>query len=69
VLDSTKEDGSPKTLAAAAAAAPSGGDLSIAGDPSAFSVLRSKTQKNNPVSRWHVGKGSVLFCGRICVGL
>jgi len=59
VLDSTKEDGSPKTLAAAAAAAPSGGDLSMGGDPSAFSVLRSKTQKNNPVSRWHVGKGCI----------
>ena len=69
MLDSTKEDGSPKTLAAAAAAAPSGGDLSMGGDPSAFSVLRSKTQKNNPVSRWHVGKGCVFFWGRIFVGL
>eukprot|EP00802_Teleaulax_amphioxeia_P013119 Tamp_13167.p1 GENE.Tamp_13167~~Tamp_13167.p1 ORF type:complete len:474 (+),score=60.75 Tamp_13167:98-1519(+) len=54
VLDSTKEDASSKSVAAAAASSDS-----PAAQGGQFSVLRPKTQKSNPVSRWHVGKGPI----------
>ena len=54
VLDSTKDDASSKSAAAVAV-----GDTGTGLEPNSLSVMRSKTQKSNPVSRWFIGKAAI----------
>mmetsp|Transcript_5867 Transcript_5867/g.11622 ORF Transcript_5867/g.11622 Transcript_5867/m.11622 type:complete len:461 (-) Transcript_5867:20-1402(-) len=55
VFDKEKDDANAKN--ASAQATPP--DLSGSGGDGSFSVLHPKTSRNNPMSRWHAGKGPI----------
>mmetsp|Transcript_26220 Transcript_26220/g.62090 ORF Transcript_26220/g.62090 Transcript_26220/m.62090 type:complete len:464 (-) Transcript_26220:52-1443(-) len=52
VFDKDKDDANAKSASATAVPDLSGSELS-------FSVLHPKTSRNNPISRWHVGRGPI----------